>query len=97
MFDHIEDWKQQILESLARSGARPIEQLPRRWPRTHQVNRLLVNELVATGLLERVREPRTGRRLVRLTAAALDAWWAPEGRPPASHQSVAASAAASVS
>ena len=64
VFDHVDDWKDRILEALALSGPRAVNELPRRWPMTHQLNRILVGVLVADGLVEHVQDVETGRRLV---------------------------------
>ena len=68
VYDQIDEWRGRILEAVARSGPRAVDDLPRRWPMTRQVNRILAEDLISAGLLERVQDVDSGRHLVRLTA-----------------------------
>ena len=69
VYDQVARWKGRILDALAETGPRSVGELPRRWPMTRQVNRILVRDLVAEGLIDYVQDVSTGERFVRLTAA----------------------------
>lgn len=63
-----------VLRDLARLGPHTVPQLARRRPLTRQTVQEQVNRLVAAGLAELLPNPDHARsRLVRLTAAGLDA------------------------
>lgn len=46
----------QLLEQVARTGPLPPGELPRRWPMTRHLSRLLVRALAREGLVEHTRE-----------------------------------------